>query len=100
MRWRGQRLWRRCVPLRQTSSRARPHGALSVRWRLWNRSGGPPAGVPPVFGDPDRFEPQRSNASDHLAFGKGLHYCLGASLGGLEARLPSTIWPGASRGCG
>jgi cytochrome P450 len=42
---------------------------------------------PLVFADPDRFDVQRSNSDEHLAFGRGLHYCLGANLGRLEARL-------------
>ena len=36
---------------------------------------------------PDRFDPARENAHHNLAFGKGIHYCAGASLGKLEARL-------------
>ena len=39
------------------------------------------------FHDPDHFDLDRSNADQHLAFGRGLHYCLGASLGKLETRL-------------
>jgi cytochrome P450 len=42
---------------------------------------------PRVFHDPDGFDLGRPNADRHLAFGLGLHYCLGASLGKLEARL-------------
>jgi cytochrome P450 len=42
---------------------------------------------PSVFPDPDGFDLGRPNADRHLAFGLGLHYCLGASLGKLEARL-------------
>jgi cytochrome P450 len=42
---------------------------------------------PSMFPDPDRFDLHRTNADKHLAFGAGLHYCLGASLGKLEARL-------------
>jgi cytochrome P450 len=42
---------------------------------------------PAVFHDPDHFDLDRSNADQHLAFGRGLHYCLGASLGKLETRL-------------
>ena len=42
---------------------------------------------PDVFPEPDRFYPARENAHHNLAFGKGIHYCVGASLGKLEARL-------------
>ena len=42
---------------------------------------------PRVFSNPDGFDLRRPNADKHLAFGLGLHYCLGASLGKLEARL-------------
>jgi cytochrome P450 len=40
-----------------------------------------------VFAQPDRFELHRPNADRHLAFGLGLHYCLGAYLGKVEARI-------------
>jgi cytochrome P450 len=42
---------------------------------------------PAVFPEPDRFDATRKNARHHLAFGKGIHYCAGPSLGKLEARL-------------
>jgi cytochrome P450 len=42
---------------------------------------------PAVFADPGRFDLHRPNASQHLAFGKGLHYCLGANLGKLETEI-------------
>lgn len=39
------------------------------------------------FADPDAFDPDRSNARDHLSFGHGEHYCLGAGLARAEARI-------------
>lgn len=39
-----------------------------------------------VFPDPDRYEIRR-NTSQSLAFGQGTHFCLGASLARLEARV-------------
>ena len=39
---------------------------------------------PSVFGDPDGFDPDRTNLKEHLAFGKGIHFCLGAPLSRLE----------------
>lgn len=38
------------------------------------------------YPEPDRFDPSR-NAADHLAFGAGIHLCLGAPLARLEARV-------------
>jgi cytochrome P450 len=42
---------------------------------------------PAVFPDPDRFDIRRANAGEHLSFGYGPHYCLGAPLARLEARV-------------
>ncbi len=58
-----------------------PEGA---RLFLWLAAAGRDASV---FADPAGFDLRRPNAQDHLAFGRGLHYCLGASLGKLETRI-------------
>ena len=39
-----------------------------------------------VFEDPFRFDAMRKNASEHLAFGIGVHFCLGAHLSRMELR--------------
>jgi cytochrome P450 len=39
------------------------------------------------FENPEEFDIQRPNAAQHLSFGKGRHFCLGAPLARLEARL-------------
>lgn len=37
-----------------------------------------------VFPEPDRIDVTRSNVREHLAFGYGIHYCVGAPLARLE----------------
>jgi cytochrome P450 len=42
---------------------------------------------PERFPDPDTFDAGRVDASAHLGFGRGIHYCLGAPQARLEARI-------------
>jgi cytochrome P450 len=51
---------------------------------LWLAASGRDASV---FPEPETFDLRRANASKTLAFGQGVHYCLGAALGKLEAQL-------------
>ena len=51
---------------------------------LWLAAAGRDAAA---FSQPDAFDVHRPDSGRHLAFGKGLHYCLGANLGKLEAQI-------------
>lgn len=42
---------------------------------------------PRKFTDPNTFDPERSNAIYHLAFGHGIHHCAGAHLARAEGRV-------------
>jgi cytochrome P450 len=58
-----------------------PQGA---RLFLWLAAAGRDGAA---FAAPDEFDLHRPDAERHLAFGKGLHFCLGANLGKLEAQI-------------
>ncbi len=40
-----------------------------------------------MYANPDDFDPDRENLRNHLAFGKGIHFCLGANLTRLEGHV-------------
>jgi cytochrome P450 len=42
---------------------------------------------PAVFTDPNRFDVQRPEAAENLAFSSGIHYCIGAALARLEGEV-------------
>lgn len=51
---------------------------------LWLAASGRDAAV---FPDPETFDLQRTDTFKTLAFGRGIHHCLGSALGKLEAQL-------------
>jgi len=53
---------------------------LMLLWGSANRD-------PSAFESPDEVRLDRPGGTRHLAFGHGLHHCLGAALGRLEARV-------------
>ncbi|KAA0018985.1 cytochrome P450 [Antrihabitans cavernicola] len=53
---------------------------LLLLWGAANRD-------PRAFDDPDQIRLDRPNLRAHLAFGKGAHFCVGAALARLEARI-------------
>jgi cytochrome P450 len=57
--------------------------SVMVRFAAANRD-------PDKFADPEVFDIERVNAADHLAFGFGNHFCVGASLARAELRTAFT----------
>jgi cytochrome P450 family 144 len=53
---------------------------LLLLWGAANRD-------PAHFEAPNDFRLDRSSAKDHVTFGKGVHFCVGAALARLEARI-------------
>jgi cytochrome P450 len=75
-------MWRRVTKRTVTLGGVElPKGAKLLLWLA--AAGRDPA----VFPEPETFELRRTGVSKLLAFGKGIHYCLGAALGKLEAQL-------------
>ena len=75
-------VWRRVTTRPVTLAGADlPQGA---RLYLWLAAAGRDKAA---FAEPDRFDLHRPDAERHLAFGKGVHFCLGANFGRLEAQI-------------
>ena len=77
------------VPVwRRVTTRAVTLGGVNLpqgaKLFLWLAASGRDASV---FPEPETFDLRRANATKTLAFGRGIHYCLGAALGKLEAEI-------------
>ena len=67
-------MWRRTTRAAELEGITIPAGAMvHLRYAAANRD-------PAKFKDPDRFDIERSNARSHLAFGRGIHMCVGNML--------------------
>lgn len=60
--------------------RLRAGSRLLLLWAAANRD-------PEVFENPGSVDLHRPNMHEHLAFGRGIHFCVGARLARLEARI-------------
>jgi cytochrome P450 len=81
-----QGLWRRAACAMERDGVEIPEGAaVMVRFGAANRD-------PRVFEHPERFDITRDNARNHVAFGFGAHFCIGAALARQEmARAFTTL---------
>ncbi len=76
-----QGMWRIATRDHELGGVEIPKGArLVIVFASANRDG-------ELYDDSDGFDPDRDNLRDHLAFGKGIHFCLGANLSRLEGRV-------------
>jgi cytochrome P450 len=74
-------LWRLVTEDTELAGVAIPKGAmLMVRFASANRD-------EQVFNEPEQMDVCRHNASDNLAFGQGIHFCLGAQLARKELQV-------------
>jgi len=76
-----QGLWRSTACPVEIGGVELPEGAtVMVRYGAANRD-------PDRFEDPDRFDIRRPDVREHVAFGLGPHYCIGAALARMEMRV-------------
>ena len=88
LRWESpvQGLWRILKQDVEVAGTTIPKGALcSVRFGAGNRDEA-------MFPDAGRFDLHRENAAHHLGFGKGTHFCPGASLARAEMMAAYTVF--------
>lgn len=77
----AQGLFRRTTREAELGGVTLPDGArLMVHFGSANRDAG-------VFSEPERYEPARDDLGRSVAFGKGIHFCIGAPLARAELRI-------------
>jgi len=80
-----QGLWRRAAADTRVGGVDIPEGAsVMIRYGAANRDRS-------AFAEPERFDITRPDAKNHLAFGFGAHFCVGASLARQEMQSSFTI---------
>lgn len=68
------RMWRHVLEDTEIHGVAIPKGSMAmIRWASGNRDTG-------IFDEPDAIDLGRKNTDDHIAFGYGIHICLGMFL--------------------
>ena len=77
-------MWRVALKETELGGVSIPRGAMvQLRYAAANRD-------PAKFPDPDRFDIERPNARAHLAFGRGIHMCVGNMLSRKEMAVAFT----------
>jgi len=74
------------VMFRQTKQAVELHGVTIPRDAFLLVGVGAANRDPAAFREPNRFDPTR-DPNPHVGFGHGIHYCIGAALARLEARV-------------
>lgn len=74
------------IMFRQTKQAVELHGVTIPRDAFVLVAVGAANRDPAAFADPNRFDPTR-DPNPHVGFGHGIHYCIGAALARLEARV-------------
>ena len=80
-----QGMWRVTTRDLELAGEKLPKGSfVMLRYAAANRDSA-------VFTNPERFDIERENAREHLSFGLGIHFCLGAALGRKEASVALSL---------
>jgi cytochrome P450 len=74
------------IMFRQTKQAVELHGVAIPRDAFVLVAVGAANRDPAAFAEPNRFDPTR-DPNPHVGFGHGIHYCIGAALARLEARV-------------